>query len=92
MEEKLKTVEEIVDNDLKLPDLNDVLPLAKLEADSKGLQVFVFEKQDLEKYFTVKIDTIGVVTISKNIDSALWNLQNFRHSYLVKIPESTDKV
>lgn len=72
----------------KLPKIDQILPLIQEEAKSKGLQVFLFENKDLEKYFAVKYKDIGVITVSKDIDGATWNLQNFRHSYLVNLSTS----
>jgi hypothetical protein len=72
----------------KLPKIDQILPLIQKEAKSKGLQVFLFENKDLEKYFAVKYKDIGVITVSKDIDGATWNLQNFRHSYLVNLSTS----
>jgi hypothetical protein len=69
----------------KLPFLEEVLKVAELEASNKNLLVFVFTKDDLDNYFTVKYEDIVVITIAKDLDSAEWNLQNYRHSYLAKI-------
>ena len=74
---------------MKLPMIDEILPLADNEASRKGLNVFVFEEEDLKGMFTVKYKDLAVVTISKDIDGAVWNLKNFRHSYLVRVKTST---
>ena len=68
----------------KLPTRSSFLPLLEMEAKSKNLKIFIFEKEDLEKHFTLKYPDIEAIVVSKNEDTALWNLKNFKHSYLVK--------
>jgi hypothetical protein len=65
--------------------LDVILELANKEASGKDLKVFVFKEEELKKYFTVKYKEIAVVTIARNLDSAIWNLKNYKHSYLAKI-------
>ena len=87
-----QSAEEMLNEMLNVPDLEEVLVLAEKEAASKGLNVFIFKKEDLEKYFTVRSEKFVVVTVGRNMDTAVWNLRNFRHSYLAKEPVSIEQV
>lgn len=81
----------IVDN---LPSLDDLYPLLDKEAKSKNLQIFIFDKEDLKEFFIPRFNNIAVVTIAKNKDNAIWNIKNYRHSYLIQVPDekSSNKV
>jgi hypothetical protein len=69
----------------KLPTLDAIYPLLDKEARSKNLQIFIFDYEELKEHFTPKYEEVAVVTISKNKDTALWNIKNFRHSYLIRL-------
>ena len=73
---------------LKLPTLDVIYPLLEKEARSKNLQIFVFEYEELKEHFTPKYEKVALVTISKNKDTAIWNMKNFRHSYLIRIQDT----
>lgn len=75
-----------------LPELEEVLIAAGKEAIPKNLKVFIFSKDELQEYFTVRTDKLVVVTVARNMDTAIWNLKNFRHSYLAKAPVSIEQV
>lgn len=62
----------------------DLLPMLKIEADSKNLKVFVFDNDELKKYFTPKSDTLGVALLAKDKDNALYNFKNLRKCYLIR--------
>ena len=87
-----QSAEEMLNEMLNLPELKEVLVLAEKDAASKGLKVFIFRKEDLEKYFAVRSEKFVVVTVSRNMDTAVWNMRNFRHSYLAKEPVSIEQV
>lgn len=83
------------DNIIKnLPSLDELYPLLDKEAKSKGLQIFIFDKEDLKEFFIPRFNNIAVVTIAKNQDNAKWNIKNYKHSYLIQVPdeESSNKV
>lgn len=48
-----------------------------------NLDIFIFEKDEVEKYFRITKDDIAIVTIAKNRDCAIWNLQNQRRCYMI---------
>ena len=68
----------------KLPTLEEIYPILERQAKQKKLEVFLFEHEDLEKYYTPKMKDLAVLTISSNQEGAIWNLQNRRHSYLIR--------
>ena len=70
----------------KLPTLDDLLPLLRAE-EAKGLKIFIFKNEELKQYFDPKFKNVNVVTIAKTEDSAIWNLKNYKHSYLFKTEE-----
>jgi len=72
----------------KLPTLEEIYPILEKQAKQKKLEVFLFEYEDLEKYYTPKMKNLAVLTISKNQKGAIWNLQNRRHSYLIRVTDS----
>lgn len=75
---------ELMEEINKLPYLKELLPIVEIEAARNGLQIFIFNKEDLKDDFEFKFDNLVVVTISKDPHSALWNVKNHRHSYLAK--------
>lgn len=70
----------------KLPTLDDLLPLLRAE-ELKGLKIFIFKNEELKQYFDPKFKNVNVATLAKTEDSAIWNLQNYKHSYLFKTAE-----
>ena len=54
-------------------------------AESKGLKVFVFKGKDLEKEYPESNPAVGVALMSKDEDSAKWNLRNLRRCLLFRI-------
>ena len=59
------------------------------EADKKNLDMFIFEKDELKNYFEVRQNKdFALVTLAKNRESALWNIKNLRHTYIINDYES----
>jgi hypothetical protein len=77
-------MESISDEIKRLPYLDEILPIVNKEAQSKNLDVFIFSEDDLKNDFQFKYKDLAVITVSKNRDNAVWNVRNFKHSYLVK--------
>lgn len=75
----------------KLLFIDEMLQYADMEAASKGLKVFVFYEDYLKKYFQFEYEDLALVTVAKDIDSATWNVQNFRHSYICKSNKNENK-
>lgn len=73
----------------RLPTLDDLLPLLKAE-EAKGLKIFIFKNEELKEYFDPKNKNVNVVTVAKTEDSAIWNLKNYKHSYLFKTVEEPE--
>ena len=74
MEEEIKDLTE-----------NEVLMLALYkQALILNLDLFIFEKEELRKYFTIdETKDFAIAIISKNRDNAICNLQNKRRCYVI---------
>lgn len=79
----------ILDKDYQPEDglikLEDLQPLLEMEALRKGLEVHLFNNDEVSKYFKTKSKDVAVVLLAKDAESALWNLKNLRKCYSVKI-------
>jgi len=62
----------------------ELLPMLKIEADSKNLKVFVFNNEEIKKYFTPKSDNLGIALLAKDEDNAIYNIKNLRKCYLIR--------
>lgn len=81
----MENITEDVNEEIKhLPILDEILQPLQIEAERKKLNIYIFDNEDLKQYFTPKYKDVGVVTISKDGDGAIWNLQRFRHSFLFR--------
>jgi hypothetical protein len=66
------------------PDPDRLLAYLKSEALKNGLEVFIFEKDELKQYYDLKDDSIGVAVVARNKENAIINLKNGTHSYILK--------
>ena len=78
-----------IDNINQLPTLDIIYPILDKIAKAKNLQIFIFEYEELKKYFNPRFENIGLAVISKYKDNAIWNMKNYRHSYFFR---SADEV
>lgn len=62
----------------------DILAQVTALAKEKGLEAFVFEGEELNKYLDDIPKGFGIATIAKDKDSAIWNLKNTRHCYILE--------
>lgn len=67
---------------------NELLPILEKEANSKGLNVYVFTNEEVNKYFTTKSKYLGMALLAKDEDNALWNLKNLRKCYMIRFTET----
>ena len=65
--------------------LDDIYPILKQEGISKGLEIFLFTNEEVNKYHKTKNDKVGILLLAKDKDTALWNLKSLRRCYAVKI-------
>jgi len=63
---------------------DEILPILIAEANSKKLEVFLYDGEELKEFYTPKYEDLVIAVISKNKDCANWNLQNKRHCYIMK--------
>lgn len=68
-----------------VPLASDILPLLKLEAMNKGLNVYVFDKEDFGALFEVKNEKLGLAILARDEDNAKINLRNLRHCWLIQL-------
>lgn len=93
MNEKNEMLERDFQEELKkIPLIDDLLPLVDTHASSLGLMVFIFTPEDIKEYFQAAAPDLGMVTISSEPDNAIWNIRNFKHSYLARFPEGWELV
>ncbi|MDA3854660.1 MAG: hypothetical protein PF569_00265 [Candidatus Woesearchaeota archaeon] len=61
----------------------ELLPTLKKEAALKGLEVFIFRGEELDKFYKTRYDNIAVALLAKNKENAEWNLKSLRRCYLM---------
>lgn len=66
---------------------SEILPLLQDEAKSLGLNVYVFSYEDVEEFYKLKSDRLGIALLAKDEDNARHNLMNLRKCYLIKYKE-----
>lgn len=72
---------------------NELLPLSLInlflekEAELKGLKVYIFNNEEIAKYYNVADKNIGVALLAKDDNNALFNLKNLRRFYIVNVNE-----
>lgn len=69
----------------------DLLPLLLQEANSKGLNVYVFKKEDFKDIYEVKSEKLGIALLAKNEDCARYNLRNLRRCYLLRFTDNEEE-
>lgn len=87
MEINEEVVEKVLQDELA-PDIYDeseLIPKLESLAELKGLKVFLFQGEDLKKYFSNVSSEIGVALMASSEENARWNLQNFRKCYWIKL-------
>lgn len=67
---------------IELSDAEQLMFALYRKALELNLEIFLFEKEELLKYYNVVKD-IAIVTIAKNKDNAIWNLQNQKRCYVL---------
>ena len=65
--------------------LDDIYPILKQEGLSKGLEIFLFTNEEVNKYHKTKNDKVNILLLAGDKDAALWNLKNLKRCYAVKI-------
>lgn len=76
---------EIKDELENLPMAEEILPLLQIEAQAKGLNVYVFEKEDFKDLFEVQNESIALAILARDEDNAKINLRNLRHCWLIRL-------
>ena len=72
---------------------NELLPLSLInlflekEAELKGLKIYIFNNEEIAKYYNVADKNIGVALLAKDDNNALFNLKNLRRFYIVNVNE-----
>ena len=72
---------------------NELLPLSLInlflekEAELIGLKVYIFNNEEIAKYYNVADKNIGVALLAKDDNNALFNLKNLRRFYIVNVNE-----
>ena len=69
----------------------ELLPLLFQEANSKGLNVYVFKKEDFKDIYEVKSEKLGIALLAQNEDCARFNLKNLRRCYLLRFTDNTEE-
>ena len=69
----------------------ELLPLLLQEANSKGLNVYVFKKEDFKDIYEVQSDKLGIALLAKNEDCARYNLRNLRRCYLIRFNDKIEE-
>lgn len=77
-------------NEQTLLDENLIMPLLRKVAQENGWRTFLFKDEELRKVFPNANEDVGVALMSKNEDTALWNLKNLKRCYLVKLNKNTE--
>ena len=71
----------------KLLSLSFIKPLLEKEAELKNLNVYLFNNEEIIKYYNVSDKNIGVILLAKDDNNALFNLKNLRKCYAVNVNE-----
>ena len=71
----------------KLLSLSFIKPILEKEAELKNLNVYLFNNEEIIKYYNVSDKNIGVILLAKDDDNALFNLKNLRKCYAVNVNE-----
>jgi len=80
-------------NDIsKLPTLDLIYPILDKIAQAKNLKIFIFDYEDLKKYFNPRFKEVGLAVISRTEDGAIWNMKNYRHSYFFRSSDITANI
>ena len=79
-----------IDDISQLPTLDVIYPILDKVAKAKNLQIFIFEYEELKKYFNPRFENIGLAVISKYKDNAIWNMKNYRHSYFFRSEDEVE--
>lgn len=69
----------------------DLLPLLLSEANNKGLNVYVFKKEDFKDMYEVKSEKLGIALLAQNEDCARYNLKNLRRCYLFRFNDKIEE-
>ena len=69
----------------------ELLPLLLQEANSKGLNVYVFKKEDFKDIYEVQSEKLGIALLAKNEDCARYNLRNLRRCYLIRFNDKIEE-
>ena len=71
----------------KLLSLSFIKPILEKEAELKNLNVYLFNNEEIIKYYNVSDKNIGVILLAKDENNALFNLKNLRKCYVVNVNE-----
>mgnify|MGYP003606321606 FL=1 len=71
----------------KLLSLSFIKPILEKEAELKNLNVYLFNNEEIIKYYNVSDKNIGVILLAKDENNALFNLKNLRKCYAVNVNE-----
>ncbi len=71
-----------------VPLASEILPLLKIEAINKKLNVYVFDKEDFKDLFEVQNEKLGLAILARDEDNAKINLRNLRHCWLIQFDEN----
>jgi hypothetical protein len=66
---------------------SEFLPLLKLEAEERNLNVYVFDNEEVKKYYNTKSEDLGIALLAKDEDNAKYNLRTLRKCYLIRYKE-----
>lgn len=64
-------MEDIEEELSKLPTLDAIYPLLDKESKIKNLELFVFEYEELKRYFTPRFKEVALVTLAKSKENAI---------------------
>ena len=71
----------------KLLSLSFIKPILEKEAELKNLNVYLFNNEEIIKYYNVLDKNIGVILLAKDENNALFNLKNLRKCYAINVNE-----
>jgi hypothetical protein len=63
---------------------SELLPMLEELGKVKNLNVYVFDNEEIKKYFTPKDESLGIALLAKDEDNALHNIKNLRKCYLIR--------
>ena len=69
----------------KLLSLSFIKPILEKEAELKNLNVYLFNNEEIIKYYNVSDKNIGVILLAKDENNALFNLKNLRKCYAINV-------